>query len=549
MATVRTAAQKAPSPAKLPKLSFRAFLEDAAFCGLDLSPTVAAIADASEGYAVTLSDAECIAVFGCVASALPREPRRTVCVSAGGRGGKSSRLLAPKALHAAWTVPLPDIRARERGRSVIIAPDKDLADQDLDYVRGYAEESEVLRRYLVPAPKTCVRLRRVDGTIVDIRVGAATRGGKAARARALVGCFLDESAFFFPAGVGVVNDKEIYRAAIQRVVPGGQVWIVTTPWIEEEGLLEEKIKGETGADGMRRHESALIVSRVGTRSLNPRWDHTEECGKLGACTKNCGEIERDMRADDPENAAREIDAIPLSAGTTAFFPPEVIAKCFDLQAFAGPRVGVGCGADFGFTSDCTGGALVGKYAGGFDWFDAHEQRPTRDKPLVPSVAVGNTAQWARSGGARAIACDGHYKETAREHVVAAGLQFVEGPEGPDGKVLTYTALRKEMAEGRFRISVPDPLLRERIRTQLRSITKKALPAGGIQISAPRRKNGPQGGTTHGDLVSGGVLAAWKVGAGRSARSASASEGIPCGQSRWARVVEKRQRGRSDVAQE
>ena len=168
---------------------------------------------------------------------------------------------------------------------------------------------------------------------------------------------------------------------------------------------------------------------------------------------------------------------------------------------------------------------------------------------MPSVAIGTVARWALDAGARAVVADGHYKETAREHIVAAGLQFVEAPEGSDGKVLTYTALRKEMAEGRFRISIADPAFRERVRVQLRSITKKHLPGGGISISAPRRKNGPQGGTSHGDLVSGGVLGAWKVGAGRVARSAEASTGIACGESRWTRVVEKRGRGRSDVAQE
>lgn len=490
----------------LPRLSFRAFLEDSAFCNLTLSPTVIAIADASEGYAVKLTDAESVAVFGCPVDKLPREARRTVAVSAGGRGGKSSRMLAPKALHAAWTVPLPDVRSNERGRSVLIAPDKDLAEQDLDYVRGYAEDSEILRRYLVPSPKTCVRLRRLDGTVVDIRVGAATRGGKAARARSLVFCGLDEAAFFYSDDGHSVTDREIYRAAIQRVVPGGQVWIVSTPWIEDVGLLEEKIKGETDTlTGLRRHDSALVVARVGTRALNPRWDPD-------------GSIERDMRADDPENAAREIDAIPLTAGTSMFFDPEVVNRCFELGPFESARASLGAGGDFGFTSDCLAAALASKHRskGGedaFDWFDAFELRPTRGEPLKPSLAVGAVAHFVKEGGGRALVADGHYKESVKEHLDANGVQFIAAPEGADGKVSTYVAVRKAMSEGRVRISVVDPALRSRIKSQLRSITKKPLQNGGIQISAPRRK-GPQGGTSHGDLVSAGVLALWRAGAGR-----------------------------------
>jgi hypothetical protein len=536
----------------LPKLSFRAFLEDAAFCGLTLSPVVAAIADASEGLPVTLPDDLCRTVFACAPSQLPREPRRTVCVEGGGRFGKSSRMLSPKALHAAITVPLPDVRREERGRAVLVAPDKDLADQDLDYVRGYAEDSAVIRRMLLPSPKTCVRIKRADGTVVDIRVGAATRGGKSVRARCLVFCGLDESAFFYSDSGHVVNDREIYRAAIQRVVVGGQVWIVSTPWIEEVGLLQERIKVETirggERDGERRHENSLTVARVGTRLGNPAWDPD-------------GTIERDMRTDDPDNAAREIDAIPLAAGTSVFFDPAAVARCFEVKPF-GTRLGVGAGGDFGFTSDCLAAAVVARHrlgegasgsvggeAVGFDWTEAHERRPQRGEPLKPSVAVREVGRFVADAGARHLVADGHYKETVREHLHEEGVQFISAPEGAEGKTETYLAFRKVMAEGRLRISVADPALRERIRAQLRSITKKALPGGGISISAPRRKAGPQGGTTHGDLVSAGVLAAWKAGAGRAGRAGEIQRGVAAGSTRWAGVARGRRARRSDVDQQ
>lgn len=521
----------------LPPLSFRAFLEDASFCGLTLSPHVAAIADASEGYPVDLTHDECMAAFGCPPGKLPQAARRTVCVSAGGRGGKSSRLLAPKALHAAWTVALPDLRTGERGRSVLIAPDKDLAEQDLDYVRGYAEDSPVLRPFLVPSPRTVVRLRRLDGTQVDIRVGAATRGGKAARARSLVFLGLDEAAFFFSDDGRAVTDREIYRAGIQRVVPGGQVWIVTTPWIEEVGILESKLKDETDSvTGLRKHERALVVARVSTHALNPNWDR--EPGREG-------EIERDMRSDDPENAAREIDAIPLAAGTSCFFDPAAVARCFDLGPFTGARIGVGAGFDGGFSSDCLAAALAGKHRGAdgtpecFDWFDALERRPKRGEPLKPSVVIGDVATFVKAGGSKQLVADGHYKESVREHLDANGVQFIAAPEGGEGKVSTYVAVRKAMGEGRVRISVADPALRARIREQLRSITKKPTDAGGIKISAPRRKTGPTGGTTHGDLVSAGVLALWRAGAGRAQVAEGGRRGVACGDSRWRGVVATR----------
>jgi hypothetical protein len=463
---------------------------------------MAAIADASEGRRVMLPPDLCQTIFGCPADALPTVPRRTVAVSAGGRAGKSSRLLAPKALHAALTVPLPDVRTNERGRSVLIAPDKDLAEQDLDYVRGYAEDSPILRRMLLPAPKTCVRIKRPDNTVVDVRVGAANRGGRSARARALVFLGLEETAFFFTDESHAVSDKEIYRAGIMRLVPSAQAWIVSTPWLEEVGLLEERIKADFG-----KHDATLVVARVSTRLLNPMWDPDST-------------IENDMRQEDPENAAREIDAIPMASGTSQFFDSATIARCFDVKPFAGRSVNVGAGADFGFTSDCTSVVLARVHAGeGFDVFDAHERRPTKAEPLKPSEAISSVAKFVLAGGAKSVAADGHYKEAVKEFLDKERVLFVPAPEGGEGKVSTYIDARKVMAEGRLRISIADPLLRARIRAQLRSIVKKVLPGGGIQITAPRKKAGPMGGTSHGDLVSGMVLALWRIGAGKPARTA------------------------------
>lgn len=497
-----------------PPLSFYAFLTSKQFLGLELSPAIAAIADASEGREVDLDPETCLAVFGCYADKLPTVARRTVAVRAGGRGGKTSRLLAPKALHAAWTVPLPTLRPGERARAPIVAPDRDLANQALDFVRGYAEESPVLSRALRPSPKSVVTLRRADGKEVDIVVGAATRGGKALRGRTLVGAFLDEAAFFYAADGYTVTDKELYRAAIQRVVPGGQIWIASTPWIAEEGILEERLKVDYG-----RHELCLCATAP-TRLLNPTWDPD-------------GSIEANMRADDPENADREILAIPLTAGTSAFFDPAAIARAFELLPFLGAPAGVGHGADFGFTSDCTGAAATRKQAPApgtaaetWDTFDAFERRPVKGQPLKPSEAVGACAAWVADTGGKAVAADGHYKESIKEHL--GGIQFVPAPEGPDGKVSTYTAARSAMSEGRWRCSIADPALRERFRTQLRSITRKPLTGGGIQISAPRR--GTKGGG-HGDIVSGWVLSMWRAGAGKPVRKPGASRVLACGSSR------------------
>lgn len=489
-----------PRVADTGPLTFRAFLESPRFCGLTLSPAIAAIADASEGRRPTIDDETAQQLFGCSLDDLPTEPRRTVAVRAGGRGGKTSRLLAPKAVHAAWTVPLPDVRRGEVARALLIAPDKDLAAQTLSYARGYIAGSGVLRAALVDAPrsedddeigtKERIALKRPDGRVVEIVIKAATRGGKAARARTLVFAGLDEAAFFYADDGYTVTDREIYRAAIQRVVPGGQVWIVSTPWIAETGILEEQVQKNLGS-----HETALVAV-AGTRLLNPSWDPT-------------GEIEADMRAEDPENAAREIDAVPLAAGTTTFFDPTAIARAFELEPPTGVVAAVGAGGDLGFVNDSSAAAAMVRYRDGvYAPKVVVEIRPEPGEPLKPSVVCRAIARAIVPAGAESIVADGHYRESAREHLSENGVIFLDAPAGAPGKHETYLALRNAMGEGKLCLGGSewaDESTRRRLRLQLRAVLKKPREGGGVQIVSPRKK-----GSGHGDIVSALVLGHWAV---------------------------------------
>jgi hypothetical protein len=289
--------------------------------GVPPSPVVAAILDALQCIPVTtIDEATCWIVFGCALEDLPTKPLRLLVVRAGGRGGKTSRILAPLAIFFALTVPLPTLRKGEHAWSLMVAPDMTLAMQGLNFVRGYFEENPKLRALVVNGKRrskadseqqigtaTCITIRRpTDNKLVDIRIGVASGGGKWGRGKTLCFAGFDEAAFFPSDEEKVVNDRELYRAIIQRVVPGGVVAMVSTPWIEGYGVFEEKFT-DWGA-----HKFALCAQGP-TRLLNPTWDpdHT---------------IENDLRRSDPDNAAREIDAIPLPAGTKLFFPPDAITK-------------------------------------------------------------------------------------------------------------------------------------------------------------------------------------------------------------------------------
>lgn len=443
---------------------------------------VGAIIDASEGVSPQIDDVTAEKHFGCKVEWLPKKPARTVVVRAGGRGGKTSRLLAPKAIHAAWTVPLPTLGKGEEAYSLLIAPDLGLARQALSFCKGYIEASPTLSAALVCEPtKDEITLRRPDGKICKIAVRAASRGGKGGRAKTLVFAGLDEACFFRDEATGVVNDSEIYRAVLQRIVPGGQCWIVSTPWVAGIGLLEDLL-----AKNFASNDNALCCVAP-TRALNPSWDPT-------------GEIEKDLRENDPDAAEREIDAEPLAAGSTQFFSPEAIkAAVKEHRPQKLPkRDGAiyGSGGDAGFKRNSSALAVVERDGEIYRLADLEERRPLPGVPLEPASVVDDFATVIKEYGDTTMAADSHEREEVSLELAKHGLSAVDAPD----KVGSFILARKLFHQGKVEIPNHPRLVR-----QLRDVMVKPRSGGGISITSPRKADG-----SHGDLVSALVLALWQA---------------------------------------
>jgi hypothetical protein len=480
--------------------TFHEFLVSPEFCGLELSPAIAAIASASEGRPVTtLAPDVARGIFGCSLYGLPSEPRRVVAVSAGGRGGKTSRLLGPRAVHAAWTTPLrrPEAPADpryplaqqlahgERPTALLVAPKRRLARQAMAMAVGYIRRSPILRAALVgdPGAESAV-LRRPDGIEVELVVATADKGGASARSRTLVFAGLDEASFFQGEGYAI-NDEDVFSAAVQRVVPYGQVWVVSTPWIEGEGLLERFVATDWG-----KHINALVAARVGTRLLNPTWDPD-------------GSIERAERArpGGVENADREILAIPLPRGSRTFFPLDAIRKACELAA-TGPVEERGAGVDLGHGHDNSALAITDRHEGGV--FAPTLLLEIPSGPSAPPSFIYRTfAESLVANRCQRVSGDPHYKETFSEELRKHGVGFIDAP----AKDVMFTAARTVLTDGRLALADLAEDVRDRLADQLASVVSKPLAGGRVQILAPRRKVGEMGAEAGGHCDSVSALVA------------------------------------------
>jgi hypothetical protein len=511
----------------LPPPPFREFCERE--LGLELSPILASVMDAADGLPVTtIDDDTAMRIFGCQRDALPRRRHRVLALLAGGRGGKTSRFAAPLAIYSAKYVPTPTLRRGEYARALAMAPDKDLARQIIDYCRGYIAESRQLCSMLADPPPLDDRdeideskigaleriaLRRPNGQLVEIAVKAAGRGGVGARSRTLVCALLDEASFFRAKGTGVINDQEIYRAAIQRVVPAGRLLLSSTAWVENQGVLEEKIRDNWG-----KHDSAL-VARAGTRDLNPTWDPD-------------GSIEADMRKTDPENAAREIDTQSMAAGAETFYPEDAITKTFVRAAESlepDRAFRHGASVDMGYRKNSSAISIAREERGLIRLAFRLELRPERGLSLKPSVVTREFAFWCMRYGAPAMLGDRHSVDATIEELgkleralrspkeadaeqrawvervladpyarTAKVPTYIEWPskENADPDIRTahhnnadaHTEMRRRMQEGLVELPADD-----RMKKQCRETRKKPGEAGHVQIVLPKD------GLAHGDL--------------------------------------------------
>lgn len=428
-----------------------------------------------------------VAIWGAevvVAGVRPRA--RVVCAVVGARGGKTYALIALRALHGAMTRDLSSMARGQEALALVVAPDPRMRAEVLRYAEGHAEKIWPI----LSSNADGFRIERPDGRVVSVEAVVATRGGTALRGRSLTDAFFDECAFFRDQDY-VVNDEELFRAASPRVLPGGQIIVASTPWAKK-GLLWSFYR-----DGWGRTDAVALVARAPTLALHDApWVRA---------------IVEDERRRNPDNAAREYDAIFPESDAAQMFGEELVLRCTDEgreTRLPLPGETVTAGADFGFERDSSALAVVHDAGGGMlHVAELMELKPEPGEPLKPSKVCRSFAAVAVRHGVGEIMADQHYRQAIAEYIEGAGLTFLDAPTGKD-IATSYVRLRSLMQEGRIRL--PD---NARLRAQLINVQARPLAGGAMSIVSPRVAGGG-----HGDLVSALVCAVWRaIGTARPGR--------------------------------
>lgn len=195
---------------------------------------------------------------------------------AGVRSGKSL-FAGACGVHWAWTCDVSSLGPGEVPRLPIVSVHKDLAQVIYGHIAGRIQAAPKLRELLVEPPSgERILLRHPTGRSIEIMVSAGARAGVTLVARWLIGAIFDEFPRMIGEGEGVVNWADMRAAIMQRILPGGGVAHIGSPWAPFGPAFDMFTEhfGKPTAD--------LAVVRAPAYDMNPAYWTAERCAEFKA---------------------------------------------------------------------------------------------------------------------------------------------------------------------------------------------------------------------------------------------------------------------------
>lgn len=397
-----------------------------------------------------------------------RSGRRQLVIRAGRRAGKSStlcRVAVCEAMFGKHSVPPGDT-----GIVAIISVNKDQAFERIDTIES------ILKACKIPYKRTGDTIELPDRA-VKFKVFAAST--MAAAGFTAICVIADEVSLWRNEKTGA-NPAETILAFLRPTMatqPNAKMFLSSSPF----STLDAHHKAFATGDN-----ATQMVRYAPTWIANPTITEAQS---------------HELEPDQIE-WSRQYLAVPLSAGSLAFFDPVAIDRAIDKSIILplAPRAGavVTAGGDFGFRSDSSALAIVHRYDDIYWPGELVELRPGVDEPLKPSVVVAQFAMTLKQHGCAYLCADGHYRQSISEHLETHDLHFTIAPEGAKGNQEVYVRFRRLLLDGQIKLPP-----HERLIDQLKQVTSQPTSGGAISIKQPRT-NG-----SHGDLVSALVLACYQ----------------------------------------
>lgn len=353
----------------------------------------------------------------------------------------------------------------EVARIPIISLDKDKAQAVLNHLIGRVMASPLLKMLVLDEPTDGLVLRSPSGRPVLVCVVAGKRAGGAVMAYWLAGAIFDEYPRMSGADDAVVNWDETRASAQGRVLPGGAILNIGSPWAPE-GPAYNQVTTHFG-----KPTADLVVMRSTGPETNPSWWTPERV------------------ADDARtNPNHRTDCLAeFATPEEALFSSELVTSSTRRD---GPeQLPYVAGGDYAAAMDPAtrgnGWTLVLatregerlRVALALEWIG------TRDKPLDPGVVLDEIKAALAPYKVTRIDTDQHMGDALARLGSDRGLTLVQWPLVDAERTRRYLALRTRFAMGHVELPAVEHLRSDLVRV------KKRITTTGVTIALPQTSDG------------------------------------------------------------
>ena len=414
-----------------------------------------------------------VAMFGGVET-IPEGARSRVVLRWGRGSGKTTLCVA----YGLWRVEYADLSMCGPGDEavvMVVAPLKIISATDVNMGEAMAKGTHSIAHRVRVANSERITIERTsDHRRASLLVVPKSGGGAAARGKSVIDFIFDESELVQNAEDRAITDTELIRAATPRLIRGGRVFLISTPY---------PFPSETRQLFKSNYGKPTVATVALATTLQMREDDPE-CEARFA---------REL-AIDPDNARREFLCEEMATSGSFLSPEQVDGAVGPIEATGGCA---SCGIDLAFVNDSSACIVVERQAGKVVVTRLELLSPAPGKPLVPSEVITQFARLSTQSGAFQALADSWYLESVKEVAIKLGMAVSAGPQHTQFEISAL--YMRDLFRNRQIVIPPN----EQLLDQLKSVMSAPKQGGGVALTFPRRI-----GAGHADLVPALVYAVW-----------------------------------------
>jgi len=381
---------------------------------------------------------------------------------------RSAKSLIAAACCVRWsqTCDVSQLGPGEVPRIPVLSLDKDKAQAVLNHLVGRTKASPLLRAIVVGESKEGVMLRHPSGRVVEARVVAGKRAGSAVVAYWLAGCIFDEFPRMHGADDAVVNWEETRNSAMDRILEGGQIVNIGSPWAPFGPAFE------MCTEHFGKPSASIAVAKSPGWSTNPSWWTPERVERARGRNPN---FRTDVAAEfaSPDEALIPSDHVDRAIRSAPEMLPPVDGA--DYVAAMDPAT-----RGNGWTL-----IVLTREGQRLRVVAAREWIGTSERPLSPAAVLDEIVALCRVYGIDSAETDQHMGDALASLASDRDFSLVRRTLTDRQKTAKYLALRTRFALGQVELA---PSEKDHLRVDLLRLRKRVTQSG-VSIDLPATPDG------------------------------------------------------------